>query len=74
MLRLDHLPEDVLLHVLALLELEDLLHLSRASVRLHTVVASRAEPVWSALFYGTFASSDDRPPAGITWLKYFRDR
>ena len=74
MLRLDHLPEDVLFHVLALLELEDLLHLSRASGRLRTVVASRAEPVWSALYQSTFSSSVERPPDGITWAQYFRDR
>lgn len=74
MLRLDHLPEDVLLRVLALLELEDLLHLSRASLRLHTIVESRAESVWSDLYKGTFASSDDRPPGGVTWARHFRDR
>ena len=72
-LRLDQLPDDALLQVLALLELEDLLHLSRTAARLHSLVATRADPVWKSLYQRSFHSNSTLP-AGKSWAKHYRDR
>lgn len=72
-LHLDRLPDDALLQIVTLLELEDLLHLSRTAKRLRTLVATRAEPVWEALYRQTF-SNTEALPAGTTWAKHYRDR
>ncbi len=71
--RLDQLPDDALLQVLVYLELDDLLHVSRTAVRLRTLVATRADPAWKALYLCNF-QDDHAPPAGKTWANQYRDR
>ena len=71
--RLDQLPDDALLQVLCFLELDDLLHLSRAAARLRALVATRADPAWKALYFRNF-QDDHAPPAGKTWANHYRDR
>ena len=71
--RLDQLPDDALLQVLVFLELDDLLHLSRAAARLRALVATRAGPAWKALYLRNF-QDDQTPPTGMTWANHYRDR
>ncbi len=71
--RLDQLPDDALLQVLVFLELDDLLHLSRTAVRFRTVLTTRADPAWKALYLRNF-QDDHAPPAGKTWANHYRDR